>query len=157
MRAGSRGINLYRWLRIRIAKRKKTLHFKRTTLQPRNHNSSIRGMSQRPFREWVVSGSGGLFWKQVRSRAQPHFLGMQQKTCPQSLHTAPIHPSAQLLFKLNLPQPLCSRRRMWIQQWRGLNLHPLLAAPGNRNVPWHVASPPRGFGSLPGSLAHKNE
>ena len=67
-------------------------HFKRTIWQPRNHNSPVKGMSQRLFRKWIVSGSRGPFWKQVWSRAQPHFLGLQQKMCSRSLHITPIHP-----------------------------------------------------------------
>ena len=51
----------------------------------------LLGMSQRLFREWVVAGSGGLFWKPIQSHTQPHSLGLQQEICPQHLHTLPIH------------------------------------------------------------------
>ena len=49
-------------------KKQKHPHFKRTVWQPRNHNSPVKGMSQRLFREGIVSGSRGPFWKHVRSR-----------------------------------------------------------------------------------------
>lgn len=94
MRAWNQRINVYKWLRIQISKRKKKKnpHFKRTVWQPRNHNSPVKGMSQRLFREGIVSGSRGPFWKHVRSCVRSHFLRLQQKTCSRSLHIIPIHP-----------------------------------------------------------------
>lgn len=160
MRAWNQRINLYKWLRIQISKRKKKNHphFKRTTWQPRNHNSPVKGMSQRLFRKWIVSGSRGPFWKQVQSRAQPHFLGLQQKTCSRSLHIIPIHPHIP-----SAPLQTGSAPALVLQEKTVNSVAEGIEAPatdpqhGRGKVLWDTASPPRSFRSQPGGPTFKNE
>ena len=133
-------------------------HFKRTIWQPRNHNSPVKGMSQRLFSKWIVSGSRGPFWKQVWSRAQPHFLGLQQKTCSTSLHIIPIHPhipSAPL--QTGSAPALVLQEKTVNSVVEGVEATSTDSQPGWRKVLWYMASPPMGFGSQPGGLTFKNE
>lgn len=92
-----------------IKEKKSTLRCKRTILQPGNHNSPIRGLSQRLSREWVVSGSVPLF-----NPRPAHSLALWVcKKRPDPIPSHPSYPSSQLRFYLNSYKPLCYWKKIW--------------------------------------------